>query len=202
MSGRTKKQVINRLKNLIYLTAEHDFGFGGVDPGSERGELMVRLAAGIYYLQKSQRLIRDYFLTFLPPFTRRNLRVSGLTRRLVEHFIERMFPKSDYDKVNRTDAARLAMRAKVKATWDDVEAERKRVERKKRIPRRVVAMRRALSPLQGVTTDDELMLSLEDRIVSEAAMEDERRAGKRREGRKEALERDIADAKKTLETGP
>jgi len=196
--GLSRRQVVDRLRNLVYLTTEHDFGLRGADPSSERGELLIRLAAGIYYLQMSQRLIRDWFLTFLPPFTRRNLRVSGITRSLVEDFIERVFPKSDHEKSDRRFEAREAMKAKAQAQWDEVEAARKASEKK--IPRRVEAMARALSPLQGVTTDDELMLSLDDRVVPEARMDDLRRVEMQQDRRKAALERDIAAAKKALET--
>ncbi|MFC1679810.1 hypothetical protein ACFL2T_06325, partial [Elusimicrobiota bacterium] len=192
--GLSRRNARAKLRALRYVMEEHDFGFGRELLGTEQGELMIRLAAGTAFLAKSQRLIRDYFLMFLPPFTRRNLRVSSITMGLVGRFVKRMFPRSDYEKTNTLKEARL----KVKALVDEHKAETKAMAKTKEMAKRVVAMMRILSPLSAVTTDAELLMSLAERIVGEDRMDSLRRDDNRRERAKTDLEAGIKEAQKVL----
>lgn len=193
----SRRQIRAKLRSLRYLTEEHAFGFRNLEAGTEEGDLVIRLAAGIDFLAKSQRLVRDYFLMFLPPFTRRNARVSGITRGYLKTFVKRMFPNREYDETDYLGSAWAAVKARV----EEHKAAVKAVREATKIAKRTAAMLRMLSPLKGVTTDDELMLRVDDRVVSESAMERARRESERRDRDKKALESRIEEAKKALESG-
>ncbi|MBI4425653.1 MAG: hypothetical protein HY554_18120 [Elusimicrobia bacterium] len=197
--GLSRGAVRERLKNLRRLTGSQALPFTRPDPKSEEGALLLRLAAGLWSLQKSQRLIRDYFLSFLCPWTwgRRNWRVSALTATYVSRWVDSLFPKAE---AGRGDARTLAWtRIRDAAGRDRLAA--KALAKARKISRRLAAMLLALKPQEQVTTDAELMLGREARLLPEENLKEAQARRASRQARKEALEKGFEAAQATVSAG-